>query len=82
MKKPTDETVVVHRSFNDIEAQAICDLLEQNGILTVSGGQFPHSVLPLTMNGLGETKIQVCKENESRAKELIAAFLTEAEEEG
>jgi len=69
------DTVVVHKCMNDIEAEQIRDLLRQEGIECQMASSIPHSVFPLTTDGLGEIRISVLQKDKIRAEELIRDFL-------
>jgi len=69
------ETVVIHRCHNDIEAEQIRELLSQADIECQVASDVPHSVFPLTMDGLGEIRIAVLESEADRASELIEQFL-------
>lgn len=68
-------SVVIHRCYDDIQAEQIRELLESNGIGCQIASDVPHSVFPLTLDGLGEVRIAVLEEDAVRAKELIDEFL-------
>ena len=68
-------TVVVHRCHNDIEAEQIRELLYQEGIVCQVASDVPHSVFPLTLDGLGEVRIAVMAKEAERARRLISQFL-------
>ncbi|MBN1423518.1 DUF2007 domain-containing protein [Candidatus Fermentibacteria bacterium] len=70
-------TVVVHRCHDDIEAAQIGDMLTQEGIPCQVASSVPHTVLPLTTDGLGEVRISVREDHTMRARELIELFLAE-----
>ncbi len=69
------DTVIVHRCHNDIEAEMIRDLLQQEGIFCQVASDVPHSVFPLTLDGLGEVRIAVMAKEAERARRLISEFL-------
>ena len=73
------QTKVVHRCYSDIEAEQIREWLDQNDIVCQVASDVPHSVFPLTMNGLGEIRISVLEEDFVRSKELISEFLSAAD---
>ncbi len=80
------DTVLVHRCYDDVQAAQIRDVLTQEGIPCQMSSDVPHTVLPLTTDGLGEVRITVRTEDAPRARELIDLFLSEGtvvgEEEG
>jgi len=69
------KTVIIHRCYDDVLAEQLRTLLEENDIPCQVVSDVPHSVFPLTMNGLGEIRIAVLEEESFRAKELIDQFL-------
>lgn len=69
-------SLVVYRCHDDIEAAQIRDLLGQEGIPCQVVSNVPHTVLPLTTDGLGEVRIAVHVDDADRARELISMFLS------
>ena len=72
-------TVIVHRCTDDIEAAQIEDVLSQEGIACQVASNVPHTVFPLTTDGLGEVRISVREDQAPRARELIDLFLAAGE---
>ena len=70
------KTVVIHKCYDDIQAELIRGLLEQHDIISQVASDVPHSVFPFTMDGLGEIRIAVLEEEANRARELIEEFLS------
>jgi hypothetical protein len=68
-------TVVVHRCYSDIEANQIKDILEQAGITCQVASDIPHTVFPVTTDGLGEVRVSVVEREAERARQLINDFL-------
>jgi hypothetical protein len=68
-------TTVVHRCYSDIEANQIRDILEQAGITSQVASDIPHTVFPVTTNGLGEVRVSVVEKDAERARKLIHDFL-------
>ena len=68
------EFVIVYRVWSDPEAQVIKSLLESSGIRCKLVSHVPHSVYPVTVDGLGEVRIMVPQEQEETARALIAAY--------
>ena len=68
------EIVIVHRCHDDIEADLIRQLLESEMIPCQVVSNVPHSVFPLTFDGLGEVRIGVLVSEADRARKLIAQF--------
>lgn len=69
------KTVVIHRCYDDIEAEQIREFLDAHDIVSQVASDVPHSVFPFTMDGLGEIRIAVLEEEANRARELIDEFL-------
>lgn len=68
------EFVTVYRVWNDPEAQMIKGLLESSGIRCKLVSHVPHSVYPVTVDGLAEVRIMVPREQEEEARALIEAY--------
>jgi ribonuclease-3 len=62
---------VVFRTQSDIEASIVRGLLEAHGIYAALSSDLPHSVFPLTIDGLGEVRISVPAEQADEAREII-----------
>jgi hypothetical protein len=69
------KTTVVHRCYSDIEANQIRDILEQAGITCQVASDIPHTVFPVTTDGLGEVRLSVIEKDVERARQLISDFL-------
>ena len=69
------KTTVVHRCYSDIEANQIRDILEQSGITCQVASDIPHTVFPVTTDGLGEVRVSVVEKDAERARQLIHDFL-------
>jgi ribonuclease III len=68
------DPVIVFRTWSDIEASIVCGLLEAHGIDVSAASDIPHTVFPLTVNGLGEVRIAVSAENADTAARLIQDY--------
>lgn len=75
------EPVVVHSVWNDAEAALLVSYLEAHGIPASTASQVPHSVMPLTVDGIGEVRILVPSTAAERARELVADYLGQDEQE-
>jgi ribonuclease III len=62
---------VVFRTQSDIEASIVRGLLEAHGIYAALSSDIPHSVFPLTIDGLGEVRISVPADHADEAREII-----------
>jgi len=71
------DIVVIFRTHSDIEASIVRGLLEANGIMTMMASDIPHSVFPLSINGLGEVRISVRADDAADAQRLIESHRTE-----
>lgn len=71
------DIVVIFRTHSDIEASIVRGLLESNGIMTMVASDIPHSVFPLSINGLGEVRISVRTDDADDARRLIETHRTE-----
>jgi ribonuclease III len=73
--------VVVFRTQSDVEANIVRGLLDAHGIEAMLSSAVPHSIFPLTVDGLGEVKVTVAAEEADRAVRIIADF-TESGDRG
>jgi len=73
--------VLIFRAFSDIEASIVRGLLEAHGIAVSVASDVPHTVFPLTVNGLGEVRVAVAGDQADQARRLIADY-RESEESG
>ena len=71
------DPVVIFRTHSDIEASIVRGLLEAHGVLSIASSAVPHSVFPLTVNGLGEVRIAVRSDEAEEAKRIIESHRTE-----
>ena len=60
------------RTWNDGEAAMVRQILASYGIPCQVVSDVPHTVLPLTVDGLGEIRILVPGERLDEARELLA----------
>jgi ribonuclease-3 len=67
------DLVVIFRTQSDIEASIVRSLLDAHGIRAILSSQVPHSVLPLTINGLGEVRLSVLASDADEAQRIIEA---------
>ena len=68
------EPVVVFRTHSDIEASIVRGLLDAHGITASLSSDVPHSVFPLTVDGLGEVRITVSASDADVASRLITDY--------
>ena len=69
--------VVIFRTQSDIEASVVRGLLETHGIRALLASDLPHAVFSLTIDGLGEVRLSVRKDEADSARRLIAEFREE-----
>lgn len=62
---------VVHRCWNDGEADIVISFLRAHGIEATANSEIPHTILPLVADGLGEVQIQVRLNDAEAAMELL-----------
>ncbi len=63
--------VVIFRTHSDIEASVVRSLLDAHGIQAILSSQIPHSVLPITIDGLGEVRLSVLASEADEALGII-----------
>jgi ribonuclease-3 len=63
--------LVIFRTHSDIEASIVRGLLETHGIPSMVSSDVPHSLFPLTVDGLGEVRISVNEEDADEARRVI-----------
>lgn len=74
------KAVVVYATYNDLEAEMIRNLLEENGIPCQVVSGITHSVFPFTHDhDLSEVRIAVNEQEVHRAEEIISRFLNSPE---
>jgi ribonuclease III len=71
------DLVVIFRTHSDIEAQIVRSLLEAHDMLSVMSSDVPHSIFPLSVDGLGEVRIAVHPGDAEEAVRIIAGHRTE-----
>ena len=71
------DLVVIFRTHSDIEASIVRSLLESHGIRSIVSSDVPHSIFPLTVDGLGEVRIAVHAEAAEDAERVIESHRTE-----
>ena len=73
------ELVVIFRTHSDVEASIVRGLLEANGVMSIVSSAVPHSVFPLTVDGLGEVRISVREDDAEEATRIIETHRTGTE---
>ena len=64
--------VTVHECYNDGEAEIVLALLRDRGIEGFANSEVPHSILPLTTDGLGKVSILVDEDLAEKARAIIS----------
>jgi ribonuclease-3 len=80
MSAPGDP-IVIFRTHSDVEANIVSGLLDAHGIEANVSSDVPHSIFPLTVNGLGEVRISVGADQAEAATRLIADYGQDAGQE-
>ena len=62
----------VHLTWSEVDADVVVSFLLANGIEASLQREFPRSVLPLTVDGIGCMPIVVAREDAERARALLA----------
>src|SRR5882762_10031479 len=71
------DLVVIFRTHSDIEAQIVRGLLASHGVTSVMSSDIPHSIFPLSVDGLGEVRIAVHHAEALEAQRIIEGHRTE-----
>jgi len=71
------DLVVIFRTHSDIEAQIVRGLLESHGVMSVVSSDVPHSIFPLSVDGLSEVRISVHPTEAQEAQRIIEGHRTE-----
>ena len=76
---PNVELVEVFKAQGEMEAQVIRSVLESDGIESMLSGESVRLTHGLTVDGLAEVRILVRDDDETRAREVIRAFMENRE---
>ena len=68
---------IVFRTHSEIEAQIVRGLLEAHGIMSVLSSAVPHSIFPLSVEGLNDVRIAVHSSEADEALRIIEGHRTE-----
>jgi ribonuclease-3 len=68
------EPVIIFRTCSDIEASVVRALLDAHGIDVSLSSDVPHSVFPITIDGLGEVRLTVRGDEADEAVRVITTF--------
>lgn len=71
------DLLVIFRTHSDIEASIVRGLLEAHGVHSLISSDVPHSVFPLTIDGLGEVRIAVRADEADEARRIIESHREE-----
>ena len=69
--------VVIFRTHSDIEAQIVRGLLETHGVMSVISSDTPHSIFPLSVEGVSAMRIAVHPDDAEEAQRIIEGHRTE-----
>jgi ribonuclease III len=65
------DLAVIFRSSSAIEARVVRSLLEAHGVMSVVSSDVPHSIFPLSVDGLGEVRLSVRPDDAEEARRII-----------
>ena len=68
---------VIFRTQSDVEANVVRGLLETHGMRVLLASDVPHTVFPLSIDGLGEVRLSVREDQAETAKQLITDYRDE-----
>lgn len=71
------DLVEIHKVWGPAELEVIKTLLESHGILFLTRGQVPQSILPMTADGMGQIKIFVQKQDAQIARKILEEAVQE-----
>lgn len=71
---PEQDPTLIFKTWQRSEAEMIKAILEEHGIQCMLSSDITHSVIPFTMDGLGEIRIYVPKEKVKEALHVIKVF--------
>jgi ribonuclease-3 len=69
--------VAIFRTHSDIEAQIVRGLLDTHGVMSVISSDGPHSIFPLSVDGLTSVRISVHADDAEEAQRIIESHRTE-----
>jgi ribonuclease-3 len=69
--------IAIFRTHSDIEAHIVRGLLETHGVMSVISSDNPHSIFPLSVDGLTTVRISVHADDAEEAQRIIEAHRTE-----
>jgi len=71
------DLIVVFSASSAIEAKVVRSLLDAHGIMSVVSSDLPHSIFPLSVDGLGAVRLAVHAEEADEARRIIDSHRTE-----
>jgi ribonuclease-3 len=71
------DLAVIFRSSSPIEARVVRSLLEAHGVMSVVSSDVPHSIFPLSVDGLGEVRLSVHPDDAEEARRIIESHRSE-----
>ncbi len=71
------DLIVIFRTHSDVEANIVRSLLDAHGVQSMLSSDVPHSVFPLTINGLGEVRLSVLASEADEARRIIDSHRSE-----
>ncbi|PYQ98771.1 MAG: ribonuclease III [Acidobacteria bacterium] len=71
------DLAVIFRSSSAIEARVVRSLLEAHGVMSVVSSDVPHSIFPLSVDGLGEVRLSVHPDDAEEARRIIESHRSE-----
>jgi ribonuclease III len=71
------DLAVIFRSSSAIEARVVRSLLEAHGVMSVVSSDVPHSIFPLSVDGLGEVRLSVHPDDAEEARRIIESHRNE-----
>jgi ribonuclease III len=72
------DLVIIFRTHSDIEASVVRGLLDSRGIRSLASSDLPHSIFPLSIDGLGEIRVSVHADQAEEARQLIESHRADA----
>ena len=74
--------ITIFRTWEEPIADMAIDFLSSEGISAIKQSEIPRSVMPMTMDGIGEIEIRVPEDDVDRAVEIIAVRFSESDISG
>ena len=66
--------VAVHVCWSDHEAEVVTSVLREYGIEARVNSEVPHSVLPVTADGLGKVEVLVRQPGADESRAILARY--------